>query len=42
MDCLHKEWFAMKPIKIKHNTWLSPEEVTSEDGKEFYKKDNPS
>jgi leucyl-tRNA synthetase len=23
------------------NAWLSPEEVTSEDGKEFYKKDNP-
>ena len=24
------------------NTWLSPDEVASEDGKEFYKKDNPS
>jgi len=28
--------------KDKTNSWLSPEEVTSEDGKEFYKKDNPS
>jgi len=28
--------------KDQTNTWLSPEEVTSEDGKEFYKKDNPS
>ena len=28
--------------KDQTNAWLSPEEVTSEDGKEFYKKDNPS
>ena len=28
--------------KDQTNSWLSPEEVTSEDGKEFYKKDNPS
>jgi leucyl-tRNA synthetase len=28
--------------KDRTNAWLSPEEVTSEDGKEFYKKDNPS
>ena len=28
--------------KDQTNTWLSPDEVTSEDGKEFYKKDNPS
>jgi leucyl-tRNA synthetase len=27
--------------KDQTNSWLSPEEVTSEDGKEFYKKDNP-
>ena len=27
--------------KDQLNSWLSPEEVTSEDGKEFYKKDNP-
>ena len=28
--------------KDQTNAWLSPDEVTSEDGKEFYKKDNPS
>ena len=28
--------------KDQTNSWLSPEEVTSEDGKEFYKKNNPS
>ena len=28
--------------KNKQGEWLSPEEVTSDDGKEFYKKDNPS
>ena len=28
--------------KDQTNAWLSPEEVTSENGKEFYKKDNPS
>ena len=28
--------------KDQTNSWLSPEEVTSEDGEEFYKKDNPS
>ena len=28
--------------KDQKNAWLSPEEVTSENGKEFYKKDNPS
>jgi len=28
--------------KDKKNTWLSPEEVSSEDGKIFFKKDNPS
>jgi len=28
--------------KDKNNTWLSPEEVSSEDGKKFFKKDNPS
>ncbi|QIZ21043.1 leucine--tRNA ligase [Candidatus Pelagibacter giovannonii] len=28
--------------KDQTNTWLNPEEVTSEDGKKFYKKDNPS
>jgi leucyl-tRNA synthetase len=28
--------------KDQTNIWLSPEEVTSEDGKKFYKKDNPS
>ncbi|MDA9025378.1 leucine--tRNA ligase, partial [Candidatus Pelagibacter sp.] len=28
--------------KDQTNTWLSPDEVTSKDGKEFYKKDNPS
>jgi leucyl-tRNA synthetase len=28
--------------KDRTNAWLSPEEVTSENGKEFYKKDNPS
>jgi leucyl-tRNA synthetase len=28
--------------KDQTNAWLSPEEVTSEDGKKFYKKDNPS
>ncbi|MDC1196864.1 leucine--tRNA ligase [Pelagibacteraceae bacterium] len=28
--------------KDQTNVWLSPEEVTSEDGKEFYKKDNLS
>ncbi|WP_415302946.1 leucine--tRNA ligase [Candidatus Pelagibacter sp. Uisw_101] len=28
--------------KDQTNVWLSPDEVTSEDGKEFYKKDNPS
>jgi leucyl-tRNA synthetase len=28
--------------KDQTNAWLNPEEVTSEDGKEFYKKDNPS
>ena len=28
--------------KDQNNRWLSPEEVSSEDGKEFYKKDNPS
>ncbi|MDA7446324.1 leucine--tRNA ligase [Candidatus Pelagibacter ubique] len=28
--------------KDQTNAWLSPEEVSSEDGKEFYKKDNPS
>jgi len=28
--------------KDQTNAWLSPEEVISEDGKEFYKKDNPS
>jgi len=28
--------------KDQTNAWLSPEEVTSEDSKEFYKKDNPS
>ena len=28
--------------KDQNNKWLSPEEVTSEDGKKFYKKDNPS
>jgi len=27
--------------KDKNNTWLSPEEVSSEDGKKFFKKDNP-
>ncbi|MDB0067210.1 leucine--tRNA ligase [Candidatus Pelagibacter sp.] len=27
--------------KDQTNVWLSPEEVTSENGKEFYKKDNP-
>ncbi|MDA9853155.1 leucine--tRNA ligase [Candidatus Pelagibacter sp.] len=28
--------------KDQTNAWLSPDEVTSEDGKKFYKKDNPS
>ena len=28
--------------KDKNNNWLSPEEVTSEDGKDFYMKDNKS
>ena len=28
--------------KDQNNKWLSPEEVSSEDGKEFYKKDSPS
>ena len=28
--------------KDQNNRWLSPEEVSSEDGKEFYKKDKPS
>ena len=28
--------------KDQNNKWLSPEEVSSEDGKEFYKKDKPS
>jgi len=28
--------------KDQTNAWLSPEEVTSKDGKVFYKKDNPS
>ncbi|MDC0608849.1 leucine--tRNA ligase [Candidatus Pelagibacter ubique] len=28
--------------KDQNNKWLSPEEVSSENGKEFYKKDNPS
>ena len=28
--------------KDQANAWVSPEEVTSEDGKKFYKKDNPS
>ncbi|WP_415278267.1 leucine--tRNA ligase [Candidatus Pelagibacter sp. Uisw_094] len=28
--------------KDQTNAWFSPDEVTSEDGKEFYKKDNPS
>jgi leucyl-tRNA synthetase len=28
--------------KDKENTWLSPEEVSSEDGKKFFKKDNSS
>ena len=28
--------------KDQTNAWLSPDEVSSEDGKEFYKKDNPS
>jgi len=28
--------------KGQTNEWLSPDEVISEDGKEFYKKDNPS
>ena len=28
--------------KDKNNTWLSPEEVSSEDGKKFFKKNNPS
>ena len=28
--------------KDQKNTWLSPEEVSSEDGKIFFKKDNPS
>ena len=27
--------------KDQNNKWLSPEEVTSEDGKKFFKKDNP-
>ena len=27
--------------KDQKNTWLSPDEVSSEDGKKFYKKDNP-
>ena len=28
--------------KDKKNAWLTPEEVSSEDGKKFYKKNNPS
>jgi len=28
--------------KDKNNNWLSPEEITTEDGKIFYKKENPS
>jgi len=28
--------------KDQNNAWLSPEEVSSEDGKKFYKKDSPS
>jgi len=28
--------------KDQNNKWLSPEEVSSEDGKKFYKKDSPS
>ena len=28
--------------KDQNNKWLSPDEVISEDGKKFYKKDNPS
>jgi len=28
--------------KDQTNSWLNPDEVASEDGKEFYKKDNPS
>ena len=28
--------------KDQNNKWLSPDEVTSEDGKKFYKKNNPS
>ena len=28
--------------KDQKNTWLSPEEVSSDDGKKFFKKNNPS
>ena len=28
--------------KDKNNNWLSPEEITTEDGKSFYKKEDPS
>ena len=39
-DYSHKEWYVMKLIGMKDN-WLSPEEVTSADGKNFFQKDNP-
>ena len=42
MAYLHKVWFVTKLTKTKIINWLSPEEVSSEDGKKFFKKDKPS
>ena len=37
---LLKEWYVMKHTKMKNN-WVSPDEVFTENGKDFYVKDQP-
>ena len=40
-DYLHKEWFVTETYKDENNNWLSPEEVSTDDGKKFYIKNKP-
>ena len=41
-DYLLKGWYAIKLYKDKNNNWLSPDEVFSKDGVNFYIKDQPN
>ena len=41
-DCLHRVMVCHETYKDKNNKWLSPDDVISEDGKNYFNKKNPS